>query len=86
MIIIDECSRSRYSFYEAIKFACFKPILMKIFAKFGILKTLTSDNGPPFSGSKFEILPRSHHKTTSYWPEANGRAKRGIKTLKKSLL
>lgn len=58
--------------------------------EFGNPERLTSDSGPPFSVSEFVNLSRrlnfNHNRATPYWPEANGRAERGVRTLKTSLL
>lgn len=90
-IMVDECSR--YPFFEIVsstKYSNIEPVLSKNFAQYGVPQCLISDNGPPFNGAEFaEMSLRynfKHHRTTPYWPEANGRAERSVKTLKKTLI
>ncbi|XP_055844353.1 uncharacterized protein K02A2.6-like [Episyrphus balteatus] len=91
LILVDEYSK--YPFVEQIhstKFIDVKKVLTKIFSAFGTPLNLKSDNGPPFSSHEFKEFMDSqnikHHKTTPYWPEANGAAERMVKTIKKSLI
>ncbi|KAG5899674.1 hypothetical protein JTB14_015164 [Gonioctena quinquepunctata] len=83
---------SRYSLAEVVlstKFRDLKQILEKTLFAFGILKSIKSDNGPPFNGHEFsELLCEygiKHVKDTPHWPEANSMAGRFFKTFKKSL-
>lgn len=90
-IMVDECSR--YPIVKVVSstsFKCVEPILISIFAQFGIPESITSDNGPPFNGSDFANMSKvfnfKHRRTTPYWPEGNGRAERTVQTIKKSLM
>lgn len=90
IIVIDEFSR--YPIAEITSSTSFnqlQPILQKIFAIFGIPKSIKTDNGPPFNGNDFknylESLNIRHVKVTPYWPQANGLAERFVKTFKRSL-
>ncbi|EFA11682.1 hypothetical protein TcasGA2_TC008546 [Tribolium castaneum] len=61
----------------------------RTFALFGIVKQLQSANGPPFNSHEItdycQRMIIKHKKVTPYWPEANGRPERFVKTLKKTL-
>ena len=61
----------------------------RIFSKFGIPKTVVSDNGPEFSGEPYQIFSRQwdfQHVTSSpKYPQSNGKVERTIQTIKKSL-
>ena len=63
--------------------------LKAIFAKFGIPAILINDNGPQFvSEHKKEFVQAyefQHTTTNPYYPQANGLAKRMVKTVKKLL-
>jgi len=60
--------------------------LKSIFARFGIPRTMISDNGPQFDSKEMKEFSQSYgfeHITTSpYYPQANGLAERTVKTVK----
>nr|XP_050041094.1 uncharacterized protein K02A2.6-like [Dermacentor andersoni] len=64
--------------------------LCTVFAQFGCPEVVKSDNGSPFQSESFaefaSELGFKHHRITPRWPEANGEAKRFMRTLKKSIL
>ena len=54
-----------------------------IFARYGIPKTIISDNGPQFSSEAYTQFAREYgfnHNTSS--PQGNGEAERGVQTIK----
>ena len=63
--------------------------LKTVFARFGIPYTLVTDNGPQFISQEMKEFASSydfqHTTTTPYYPQANGLAKRMVKTVKKLL-
>jgi len=65
------------------------PKLDAIFARQGIPVTVTTDNGPPFSGHEFskfaQQLGFKHRKITPLWPQANSEAERFMQPLQKAI-
>ena len=63
--------------------------LSQIFARFGIPKTLVSDNGPEFVSEDFkqwcESLGIKKIESPVYHPRANGLAERAVQTVKRAL-
>ena len=63
--------------------------LKSIFARHGIPTTVVSDNGPQYSSQEFKEFTRDYnftHITSSpHFPQSNGQAERGVKTVKKLL-
>ena len=61
-----------------------------IFAKQGYPTIVKTDNGPPFQGQDFKDFATQsgfrHRRITPLWPEANGEAKRFVRTLKRYIL
>lgn len=91
MLIIDEYSRYPITRHiSSLKSETVIPHLRNIFSSFGIPNQLKSDNGPPFNGKEFanfaNELNFTHHKVTPLWPEANGLAERGVRTIRKVIL
>ena len=90
LLVADYCSR----FTEVQKLTTttssnIATHLKAIFARFGILATLVTDNGPQFDSKEMKEFAQAydfHHVTTSpYYPQANGLAERMVKTVKKLL-
>ncbi|KAG7301746.1 hypothetical protein JYU34_014734 [Plutella xylostella] len=61
--------------------------LNEVFGRFGLPKTLVSDNGPPFTSSQFSQFTQSngikHMFSAPYHPASNGAAENAVRTLKK---
>ena len=64
-----------------------KDCLLSVFARFGIAKTVVSDNGPEFVALKNWLRHSGCWKleTTAYAPSANGAAERAVQTVKRAL-
>ena len=61
-----------------------------MFARFGVLFSLRTDNGPQFVSEEFESFLQAHgveHRRTTplLWPHANGEVERQNRSLLKSL-
>lgn len=63
--------------------------LRKIFAEFGLPRTIVSDNGPQFTSDEFQAFCKSnclHHVTGApYHPKTNGLAERAVRTFKERM-
>ena len=63
--------------------------MKSLFARHGIPEVVVSDNGPQFSSHEFSEFARMYnftHQTSSpHFPQSNGQAERGVKTVKKLL-
>ena len=63
--------------------------LKSMFARHGIPETVISDNGPQYSSAEFQQFAEEYgflHITSSpHFPQSNGQAGRGVKTIKKLL-
>ena len=57
-----------------------------IFAHFGILDLLVSDNGPQFSSKELrqfaDLLSFTHQTSSPYYPQANGQSERAVQVVK----
>nr|XP_037276797.1 uncharacterized protein K02A2.6-like [Rhipicephalus microplus] len=60
-----------------------------IFARFGIPRTVVSDNGPQFTSEETARFFREngvrHVTTAPYYPQSNGLAERAVRTIKEGL-
>ena len=90
LVMIDEYSR--YPEVEILTTTSAKATISKldaIFSRQDIPETLKSDNGPPFNGDEFanfaNHLGFKHRKITPYWPRANDKAERFMKTFGKAI-
>ena len=61
----------------------------RIFSKFGIPKTVMSDNGPEYIGKAYERFSKqwdfAHDSSSLVYPESNGQVERTIQLVKKTL-
>ena len=88
LIVVDSCS----SWIEAIpctdrSTTTVQRCLLEIFSRFGIPRTLVSDNGPEFVALR-QWLSRMNCKkleTPSYKPSSNGTAERAVQTIKRAI-
>ena len=64
-------------------------VLKNLFAAYGLLKGVVTDNGPHFTSGEFEKFLKlnadKHIKTPAYHPASNGLAERLVQNFKKSL-
>jgi transposase InsO family protein len=91
MVVIDDYSR--YPFVETLQnitAATVTSRLRNIFSVFRTVSVVRTDNGPPFQGREFANFATEmgfkHRRITPLHPEANGIAKRFMKTLTKTVL
>lgn len=90
LVVIDYYSR----FFEL---ECMKVIntsqtidkILRMFCRFGIPRSLTTDNGPQFRSGEFRQFCLDHNiyhrHTTPLWPQANGEVERQNRTLLKRI-
>ncbi len=90
MILIAICKYSKYPFVTVTKSTNAKElikILNDLFSMFGFVKSVDSDNGPPFSSHEvanfFKDRNIRHHLCTPLWSNANAQAEKFIKNLTK---
>lgn len=74
---------------RSTSFAKVRPILDSMFAAFGQVNTVKTDNGPPFNGHEFSEYAKkkgfNHHKVTPRHPRANGECERFMRNLNKAI-
>ncbi|XP_047520687.1 uncharacterized protein K02A2.6-like isoform X2 [Pieris napi] len=87
-IIVDSCSK----WIEAIRMKSTKAdsviaVLRDNFARFGLVKQVVSDNGPPFTSKEFELFMKrnkiEHIFSAPYHPASNGAAENAVKICKR---
>lgn len=78
-LLLVVCYTSRFIQTEAMNPATSQKViraLLKMFASFGISRSITADNGPQFRASEFKQFCVSFgihlNLSTPYWPEQNG--------------
>ena len=83
---------SRYpvvGYCNSTSFTSVKPILDSIFATFGKVHTVKTDNGPPFHGHQFREYAEKkgfyHDRITPRHPRANGECERFLQNLNKAI-
>ncbi|XP_042143933.1 uncharacterized protein LOC121834249 [Ixodes scapularis] len=63
--------------------------LRSIFARFGVPRTIVTDNGTQFTSEEFAIFAKNnniaHLRTAVYHPQSNGLAERAVRTIKEAL-
>ena len=63
--------------------------IISMFARFDVLFSLRTDNGPQFVSKEFKSFLQAHgvelHRTTPLWPQANSEVERQNRSLHKSL-
>nr|XP_022904274.1 uncharacterized protein K02A2.6-like [Onthophagus taurus] len=90
MIIVDAYSKwIEIEEMNNITTASTIKVMKSVFARFGLPKTLVTDNGPQLVSSDFEDFCKSqgikHVRITPYHPKSNGQAERVVKTFKDRL-
>lgn len=64
-------------------------VLQELFTRFGVPRTIFSDNGPQFTSSEFQHFMQKHnisHRTSApFHPATNGQAERYVGTVKSAL-
>lgn len=64
-------------------------VLRELFARFGVPRTVVSDNGPQFSSAAMARFLQGNHirhfTTAPYHPQSNGLAERAVRTIKEGL-
>ena len=90
LMVIDQ--HSRFPEVEVLKTTtagAIIPKLDRIFATHGIPNTITTDNGPPYSGNEIANYMKEngikHNKTTPLWPQGNAEAESFMKPLMKAI-
>lgn len=63
--------------------------LRSIFARFGVPRTIVTDNGTQFTSEEFATFAKNnniaHLRTAVYHPQSNGLAERAVRTIKEAL-
>ena len=74
---------------ETTGFSALEPKLEETFAMFGVLETITHDNGPPYQSGDWKRFAKKHgfekRPTTPGHPEGNGLAERFMSVLVKTI-
>ena len=90
LIVVDEYSR--FPIVEVIRSTSANtviPAFDRIFAMFGNIEQLKTDNGPPWSSSKWKEYAAyrgfKHRRITPSWPRADAIAEREVRTIMKAI-
>lgn len=91
-LLVVVCYTTRYTMIEPMKHTTSSMViiaLLKMFSKFGIPQSMTTDNGPQFRAMELKRFCHSynihHNLTTPYWPERNSAVERQNRNLKKRI-
>lgn len=87
-MLVVVCYTSRFIQIEPMKPATSQRVisaLLKMFASFGVPRSITADNGPQFRSVEMKQFCKSYgihlNLSTPYWPEQNGAAERQMRNL-----
>ena len=83
------CKFLKVAIFESTTYAKIIAAITPMFARFGVLLSLRTDNGPQFLSEEFESFLQAHgvehRRTTPLWPQANGEVERQKRSLLKCL-
>lgn len=89
-LFVVVCYTSRFIQIEPMKPATSQRVisaLLRMFASFGIPRSITADNGPQFRSTEMKQFCKSYgihlNLSTPYWPEQNGAVERQMRNLGK---
>jgi transposase InsO family protein len=90
VVLVDYFSRYLFAqFVKSTDFTSLKTFLDKIFARYGLSKTIRFDNGPPFNGADYSIYLKSlgivPEFSTPGFPQQNGLVERYMQLVNKSI-
>ncbi|XP_055542899.1 uncharacterized protein K02A2.6-like [Wyeomyia smithii] len=87
-LLVVVCYTSRFIQVEAMKPATTQKVisaLLRMFALFGVPRSITADNGPQFRSSELKQFCTSYgihlNLSTPYWPEQNGAVERQMRNI-----
>nr|XP_054933842.1 uncharacterized protein K02A2.6-like [Dermacentor andersoni] len=87
LIVVD--SHTKWIEVTAMKTASSAKTIEALQTRFGLPRTLVTDNGPQFSSEEFRVFMKrngiAHLRTAPYKPQSNGLAERAVRTVKQGL-